>query len=172
LLITTFIANLITFYSYQFFFKPIKTSKLLFLFLMIKAVYMNSKLQYALGVFFLTISSVFGAETPAESSNSVISSQSNCDKSSKNSGNCFSKIKSWMGSKEENQGRNHFGPRHQGVRPTPLYMYFQPSCAEKNSTGSCNNNLNWSPTGWRDFTSTGHRMFDTPAQFGVGSGQK
>jgi len=134
---------------------------------------MNRILLNSLGVFFLTIVSSFGSEStviqpPITSSGA----QAGCDNCKKGSGSCLTKIKAWMGSKEENQGRNYSGPRTQGVRPTPLYLYFQPACIEKTGTGSCKNSLNWSPTGWRDFTSTGHRMFDTPTQFGVGSGQK
>jgi hypothetical protein len=144
-----------------------------FLFTFVKANNMNRQLINSIGLFLLTISSAVGAEntivpSPSASSNT----QASCDNCKKETGSCLAKIKVWMGSKEENQGRNYSGLRTQGVRPTPLYMYFQPVCTEKTGTGSCNNNLNWSPTGWRDFTSTGHRMFDTPTQFGVGSGQK
>lgn len=134
---------------------------------------MNRHLLNSTGLFFLTISYAVAAETPVVPSSSASSNtQSSCEKCKKEAGSCLTKIKAWMGSKEENQGRNYSGPRTQGVRPTPLYMYFQPACTEKTGPGSSKNNLNWSPTGWRDFTSTGHRMFDTPTQFGVGSGQK
>jgi len=134
---------------------------------------MNRNLLNSLGVFFLAMGSTFGAESQVvQSPNTSSEMQTGCNHCKKESGSCLTKIKAWMGSKEENQGRNYSGPRTQGVRPTPLYLYFQPPCTEKTGTGSCNNNLNWSPTGWRDFTSTGHRMFDTPTQFGVGSGQK
>lgn len=134
---------------------------------------MNRNLLNSLGVFFLAMGSTFGAESQSIQSTNISSdTQPGCNNCKKESGSCLTKIKAWMGSKEENQGRNYSGPRTQGVRPTPLYLYFQPPCTEKTGAGSCKNNLNWSPTGWRDFTSTGHRMFDTPTQFGVGSGQK
>ncbi|NBR04648.1 MAG: hypothetical protein EBT92_02645 [Planctomycetes bacterium] len=134
---------------------------------------MNKYLVNSLGVFFLAIGSAVGGDNlVVPSINSTSDSQSSCETCKKNTGSCLTKLKAWMGNKEENQGRNYSGPRTQGVRPTPLYLYFQPACTEKTGTGNCKNNLNWSPTGWRDFTSTGHRMFDTPTQFGVGSGQK
>ena len=134
---------------------------------------MNRILLNSLGVFFLTMVSTFGSDiTVIEQPMTSSGPQDGCDNCKKGNGSCLTKIKAWMGSKEENQGRNYSGLRTQGVRPTPLYLYFQPPCTEKTGSGSCKNNYNWSPTGWRDFTSTGHRMFDTPTQFGVGSGQK
>lgn len=134
---------------------------------------MNRNLLTSFGVFFLAMGHTFGAENQVIQSPITSSdTQAGCNNCKKESRYCLTKIKAWMGSKEENQGRNYSGPRTQGVRPTPLYLYFQPPCTEKIGAGSCKNNLNWSPTGWRDFTSTGHRMFDTPTQFGVGSGQK
>jgi hypothetical protein len=140
---------------------------------LVKANIMKRQLLNSIGMFFLTIGSVVGAETPVvQPTTTPTVPPAGCDKCKKETGSCLTKLKAWMGSKEENQGRNYSGPRTQGVRPTPLYMYFQPACTEKSVAGSSKNNLSWSPTGWRDFTSTGHRMFDTPTQFGVGSGQK
>ncbi len=140
---------------------------------LVKANIMKRQLLNSIGMFFLTIGSVVGAETPVvQPTTTPTVPPAGCDKCKKETGSCLTKLKAWMGSKEENQGRNYSGPRTQGVRPTPLYMYFQPACTEKSGAGSLKNNLSWNPTGWRDFTSTGHRMFDTPTQFGVGSGQK
>lgn len=133
---------------------------------------MNRKLVFSLGVFLLSISGAFALENQVQVANDLnLGIQPSCKNCNKDSTSCLTKLRAWMSSKEENQGRNHGGPRTQGVRPTPLYKYFQQPCSEKPGTTSSNGNQNWSPTAWRNFTSTGHRMFDTPTQFGVGSGQ-
>lgn len=79
--------------------------------------------------------------------------------------------RSWLFHQEATQGRNNSGARNQGTRQLPLYLFFAPPCQEKPKQENCAKNYSWSPTGWRNFTSTGHRMFDLPTQFGVGSGQ-
>jgi len=133
---------------------------------------MNRKLVCSIGLFLLSVTAIFALENQVQVANDpTLGSQPLCKNCIKDSSNRLTKLKAWMSSKEENQGRNFSGPRTQGVRPTPLYKYFQQPCSEKLGTSSSNGNQNWSPTSWRNFTSTGNRMFDTPTQYGVGSGQ-
>lgn len=129
-----------------------------------RGIAMRIKWFLALAASCMSVSSVFSFENAVP----VDAKCANCPKAT---GSCWSKLKSWMTHHETPQGLNHGGPRFQGERQVPLYLYFYNSCAEKCNVSGSNANANWSPTGWRNFTSTGHRMFDTPTQFGVGSGQ-
>lgn len=65
--------------------------------------------------------------------NGLVANESgkNCADCSKDKGNCWAKIKSWMTHHEVPQGLNHGGPRFQGERQMPLYLYFYNPCREK-----------------------------------------